>query len=337
MDDVAQRNGQEAPGPGSVHAVASLHTADLDEACSAVGTRFFAHRLSPLRDSARFTMRLQSAHCGGLTVGVLRYDGADVSLDCGELADCYHFSIPIGGRVELVYDRTVATATPDQGVISGPGRHTVVTRWAAGSAQYGIKFDRRFLESELEVLLGRGIRSPIRFFPELSVRSGHGASWLGLVRTLAHELDRDGGLLFDPLMATQLSRTMSSGLLLAAEHNWSDELRRPRPPARPRTIRRAVVAVDEAPEAPHTVTGLAALTGTSVRSLQDGFARHVGMSPMAYVKKVRLERVRADLLDGGISVAESAHRWGFRHLGRFAADYRGRYHETPSQTVSQGI
>jgi AraC-like DNA-binding protein len=33
-------------------------------------------------------------------------------------------------------------------------------------------------------------------------------------------------------------------------------------------------------------------------------------------------------------VSEIALRWGFGHFGRFAAEYRRRFGESPSQTLS---
>ena len=74
----------------------------------------------------------------------------------------------------------------------------------------------------------------------------------------------------------------------------------------------------------------------SVRSLQDGFAVHVGLPPMAYLRDVRLVNAHRDLVDGHGPVANVAHRWGFLHLGRFAADYRRKYGQTPSQTLALG-
>jgi transcriptional regulator GlxA family with amidase domain len=73
-----------------------------------------------------------------------------------------------------------------------------------------------------------------------------------------------------------------------------------------------------------------------VRSLQEGFRQHVGVSPMAYLRRVRLEHAHAELSeprDGQRSVAAVAHRWGFGHLGRFAAAYRERYGVSPSDTL----
>lgn len=57
---------------------------------------------------------------------------------------------------------------------------------------------------------------------------------------------------------------------------------------------------------------------------------------MEHLRAVRLERARLDLSrggDGDTSVTEVALRWGFGHLGQFAADYKRRFGELPSQSL----
>lgn len=73
----------------------------------------------------------------------------------------------------------------------------------------------------------------------------------------------------------------------------------------------------------------------SLRGLYAGFREHRGISPMAYLRAVRLERVRHDLLnDPAIdSVTAAALRWGFGHLGRFSVEYRKSFGEPPGQTL----
>jgi transcriptional regulator GlxA family with amidase domain len=141
-------------------------------------------------------------------------------------------------------------------------------------------------------------------------------------------------------MAGQLAKAVVTGLLLAIPHENRESLDAAAAPARPRPVKRAIDAIRAAPEQPLTLPELAQLVGCSPRSLQEGFRRYVGVSPMAYLRDVRLGRAHQELLactPGERSVADIAHRWGFQHLSRFAADYRRRYDQSPSCTLAMGI
>jgi transcriptional regulator GlxA family with amidase domain len=62
-----------------------------------------------------------------------------------------------------------------------------------------------------------------------------------------------------------------------------------------------------------------------------------GCSPMAFARQVRLERARGLLLkpDDASSVTGIALMCGFSNLGHFAAAYRDRFGELPSQTLQR--
>ncbi|WP_437441419.1 helix-turn-helix domain-containing protein, partial [Streptomyces aureus] len=72
-------------------------------------------------------------------------------------------------------------------------------------------------------------------------------------------------------------------------------VRRGRPQLLADPVKRVMDAVRERPEHPFTTTELATLARVSVRRLQESFREYVGMSPMAYVREVRLDRVREEL------------------------------------------
>jgi transcriptional regulator GlxA family with amidase domain len=57
------------------------------------------------------------------------------------------------------------------------------------------------------------------------------------------------------------------------------------------------------------------------------------VSPMRYVHRLRLDRIRAELLapPAGRNVAEIAFAWGHRHRGDFNRQYRAAFGETPSR------
>jgi transcriptional regulator GlxA family with amidase domain len=168
---------------------------------------------------------------------------------------------------------------------------------------------------------------------------GAGRSWHRLVRLLVADCANPQGLLHHPLIAQQAQRSLLTGLLLCLPHRYRDELDSPGNAGPPRAIRRALEAIQDGPERPFTVADLAEIAGMSVRSLQEGFRRHVGMAPMAYLQTVRLGRAHDALRDEDpyrVTVAAVAHRFGFAHLGRFARAYRDRYGVCPSHTLRRG-
>ena len=105
----------------------------------------------------------------------------------------------------------------------------------------------------------------------------------------------------------------------------------------PRSVRRALDAMHANVGHVWNVAGLAAVAGVSGRTLQRQFLAFLGKPPHAVLRDVNFERARRELLRGsaGAKVADVAQRCGFLHGGRFSVEYRGRYGETPSQTLKR--
>lgn len=101
-------------------------------------------------------------------------------------------------------------------------------------------------------------------------------------------------------------------------------------------IRHVVEYVHEHAHLPITSTDLATLANLSLRALQAAFGRLLGMSPNAYIRSVRLDRIRTELLRGdpsAVTVSDVALRWGFAHAGRFSGAYAKQFGEYPSETL----
>jgi AraC-like DNA-binding protein len=83
------------------------------------------------------------------------------------------------------------------------------------------------------------------------------------------------------------------------------------------------------------VDDIARRSGYSRRALELIFKRSVGMPPGRWFLNMRLNGALRDLLTPSpeCHVADVATRWGFRHLPRFAEQYRKVFGELPSQTL----
>lgn len=87
---------------------------------------------------------------------------------------------------------------------------------------------------------------------------------------------------------------------------------------------------------PQTVEELCAYAGTSRRTLEYAFRDYFGTSPNHFVKALRLNAARQDLMlaeYGNVQVKEVASGWGFTHMGQFSHDYCHMFGENPIDTL----
>ncbi len=86
------------------------------------------------------------------------------------------------------------------------------------------------------------------------------------------------------------------------------------------------------------VADLCAIANLSERSLEYGFREYLGVTPIRYLKLVRLNGVRKTLLMAdkpSVKVSEAAMQWGFLELGRFSKEYQQLFDELPSATLKK--
>jgi AraC-like DNA-binding protein len=86
------------------------------------------------------------------------------------------------------------------------------------------------------------------------------------------------------------------------------------------------------------VSDLCQAAGVSERTLTYAFKEVMGLTPVAYLTRLRLHRVRKALLaatPGSTTVSAQALAWGFWHFGEFARAYRTCFGELPSETLQR--
>jgi AraC-like DNA-binding protein len=86
---------------------------------------------------------------------------------------------------------------------------------------------------------------------------------------------------------------------------------------------------------PPSVIDLCQRLRVSRRSVQNGFRSVTETTPVNYIRCIRLNGVRRDLMNtrnGELSIGDAAAGWGFFHLSHFAAEYHALFGELPSQT-----
>lgn len=107
----------------------------------------------------------------------------------------------------------------------------------------------------------------------------------------------------------------------------------PRQLRRHALVQRARDRVLGSPDTSHSVADLCSHLHVTRRTLQNSFQDTLGLSPTAFLRSVRLNAVRRALREPGhATIAETAARWGFWHMGHFSQEYKALFGETPSQT-----
>lgn len=130
------------------------------------------------------------------------------------------------------------------------------------------------------------------------------------------------------------------GVLGAAIEHFAREPRRSAFADRGHTriVTKARAYIADNLDQPQCIDSIADAACTSHRTLYRAFADLLDETPQSYVRKLRLHRIRKDLVTdtrGIDSVTVAAHQWGIGELGRLAGWYRHQFGELPSKTLER--
>lgn len=310
-----------------------LRTDDLDEARQRVTEKFCDHRL---HRSSRFDhLAVVHNHVAGrhVSINYLHY-GADVRIDPGMLQDFYLLQVPLSGAA-LVRHRGREIAADDRtATLLNPDRETQM-QWRGDCRKLLLQIDRNFMARVADDLLGRPAPGPVRFDPAVDLQAAPGRLIVRIL-TCAARMAGDGRLfaatgrgqqdlwteteLVSILLNNQTSNI--SHMLEAADHH-----------ALPAAIRRALAYIHDNLSEQIRLGDIAQSAGLNVRTLQKGFQRSFGKSPMRVLREVRLDTAHyyLSVKRDAPNVTDAAYRAGFSHLGRFSSAYRARFGRLPSE------
>jgi len=262
--------------------------------------------------------------------------GADVMIDPGALETFYLIQLPQSGTATITNGSKTFTSNRETASILDPDRPTRMTWWR-GCAHALIQIDRQTLHGFAERLLRRELPGGIAFDPVIDLTDPRFTGWCSLVRRIfaegtAGRLSHHGA----ELSQAYLEHTLLEQFLRFQQSNISPFLAGPTGHPAPRHVRLADDFMRANAHRALSIDDLADAAGVSVRALQYAYRRQYDCTPMRALERERLCRIRSELLEkaGAISVSATARRWGFSHLGRFAAKYRREFGELPRETAA---
>lgn len=327
------------PAPISAHQVLSqfetFRTSDVEEARN-WGTRVFCeNRLRFLGHQDRLDAYMYYRRLGGVGVGRMSY-GGDILIDPGKLDSFLLIQMPISGHENLQLGKQEICSTPSRASIIN-AHEPVRIHHTRGTEKLIIRIDRNLLEHHCQQHLGHGLRQAIEFNPSMDLSTPQGQRWMRMASWLYDTLSSDDEPL-NPMLKAQFEQSLIAMVLACQPSNYSAELSTDDRSVAPAFVRKVERYIEEHAHEPITIVDLAEFSGVSSRSLFSGFRRYRNTSPIQYLKEVRLRRVHDELKlsnSADTTVTATALHWGFNHLGHFTTDYKKRFGESPSTTLTR--
>lgn len=307
-----------------------MRTRDLDEAIEAVTRVYCPHTIEVTGCARNLDVVLEVTRPTSQPLVELSY-GVPVKIDAGNFPRLFLMMHCAQGGASTSQEKESAEWRRGQTIPFSAGLHTRL-RFDQVFVQKSVRLDVDKLETLCARWLGHPLEEPLRF----ALRPFSDEFERIWEQTLSYMWLREenGGGLAPPAKAA-LDEFLLTLLLHHHQHNFSDEIAETEPAPVPGLIRRAERYIADHAATAITVSDVAAHLGVSVRTLQSGFRHWRATTPNLYLRNVRLQLARDELLrlDGDANVTSAAMRYGFTHLGRFSAQYQAAFGETPSGTL----
>lgn len=316
---------------------AVLQSSDLDETRDHIARIYKPHDLTVLGARQRVSARMHHRALGpSVSLNRLAH-GAAVRIDPDRLDDFFLVQMPLSGSARVWHQNTHHTCAVGQATVLSP-MDAVRMEWSEGCDQFMLRIDKRRLSEVAQALTGHTDQGPghePRLAQRFDLLSGRGAHWWQLMHYLARLMQPTTDGPGSGLHTASLEDHVLAALLQVAWPQADPVCSAPL--GAPPKLRRLEDFIQANLDQALTVADLARSVHSSVRLVQQLFARERGTTPGAYIRAQRLERVRHDLLHPlpGARVSQTAARWGFEHPGRFAAAYLQAFGESPSATLAR--
>jgi len=237
--------------------------------------------IGPLGDTSSFSFTHRTGRLGPITVLDVDFHH-DVWVDGGEHRPHYHVTLPVATPSAAMDNSFSVVAEPGSVAVYRPEGKAAVSRYVG--RLLAVMIDRHAVEDALACALGRSITSQIDFRPTMTTTTQAIRSWISMVSLFTEQLFRPRSVLHQPMVGMPFAESLVRGLLLAADHSHRAALEGEVIEIPSRAIREAIEIIEAEADRPWTVSALAERSHVSVRSLQQAFQRHLGTSPMAYLR-----------------------------------------------------
>jgi AraC-like DNA-binding protein len=259
--------------------------------------------------------------------------GSTIEIEPRGLDGAILVTTAIGGRAGMAVGGRLVGAAPGATFISQEEDRPVF-HYDADTEVLKLRFERGRVEQACVHMYDCLPDAPLHF-DSVMARPEAAQRWTALLRFVVASVNASDALQPNRLETAGIEELLMLTLLSIQPHNYHARSGARARTVSPRQFRLAVDYINEHLDTDITLMDIAVAAGCSIRSLARAFQQAGDTSPMQHVQKLRLQRIRAELLrtqSAGRTIADIAYHWGCRHLGEFNRKYRECFGETPSDT-----
>ncbi|MEW6453527.1 MAG: AraC family transcriptional regulator [Pseudomonadota bacterium] len=247
--------------------------------------------------------------------------------------ESYRFQICLSGQTDI--------ATGDHRIRLRPGNACMLTAYDDNKVSYSgfaeqivLRVTADVLKNKLQTMIGTRPVHNIKFDPMFHTDPTSSLGLHNMTMHLIHELDASGTT--DSIAVSELQNLVTTMVLLGNRHNYSAVLAAKPKSSAPFQVRLAEEYMEANWDRPITIETLTEVTGVSARSLFERFQSFRGISPMVFLRQVRLRQARKMLMSPkpDTTVTGVALACGFLNTGHFARHYREAFGELPSKILT---
>lgn len=318
-----------------------LSSRDIDELRHELGKRIFPHDLNVAKNHEELDSHIRG--CSVNDMGLLFFSyGSESSIKSSindnQCSDRISINFLISGSGRMAQGRDCLDISASQGIVIDSDEPFKLDLQGYGGVALVLR--REKLWQHARSLIGeKADRIDVQIEKTVDLTKPSGRALKNAVLYAFNEMDGDLWALNNAISRANLENYLLMQFLTLHSNSFRELLETGADPVvMPRNLKRARDYIHGHAHEKITPEDLAAYAGCSYRSLQAIFGKVLGVSPMAYLQRTRLEGVRGDLLNADCqqqSVAEIASRWGFLHMGRFALFYKKQFGVSPSETLIQ--
>lgn len=268
--------------------------------------------------------RLRYNDLAGFSTANLSYGGR-LKVFCDDLNDIYHFQVIVKGNCIWRRDDGNLKLFPGDAVMLNP-HEKLVHEYSDDCEKFILKIPESFIKevfiSKFKTIPKSGLE-----FNRRSISLRNNVSFVKLLEAISSDsLSQNDDYPIDGLYKEIILNKILSVFL----HNGEMRLSYPGE----RDFEHMLNFIDENIKSNIGAVALSEYSGKSVRTIYNLFSSLLSTTPKSYVKNLKLQGIKEGFMQGKYrNVTEAAYEYGFTHLGRFAAEYKNVFGETPSQTL----